>query len=342
MIKRAENTKRIAYIDFLRIIACFLVIVNHTNSVIFLNSTPSSCLWWLSLSAFFVSRIAVPIFIMITGATLLNANDNYRTTFKRIFRMIAVLLIFSFLYYSRKAIRGHNFSLKTFFIDIYNKPITNAYWYLYLYIGILLMIPFLQKFVKNLKKNDFLIFFTISFLVYSIWPVIVHFYPGLAFNKNFQLPLFGIYICYLLLGYYISNYDPKYKTGFFISIIIFNVSLFINVIMKYFEYLRNQESYTFFSNREFFLIAVPSVCMFYLCRITDWGGVQFINAIGKCTFGIYLLSDYFIGVFHPTYQMMNEKMPVWLAMFFYQCMIFCTGLIITWLLKHIPVIKKLI
>ena len=84
-----------------------------------------------------------------------------------------------------------------------------------------------------------------------------------------------------------------------------------------------------------------SACFTY-AELPIGGGVQFINAIGKCTFGIYLLSDYFIGVFHPTYQMMNEKMPVWLAMFFYQCMIFCTGLIITWLLKHIPVIKKLI
>lgn len=341
-MKKEKNIKRILYIDFLRIIACFLVIVNHTNSVIFLHSTPSSCLWWLSVSTFFVSRIAVPIFLMVTGATLLNGNSNYKTTFKRVFRMITILLIFSFLYYSRKAIRSHSFSIKTFLMDIYNKPITNAYWYLYLYIGILLMIPFLQKFVRNLQKKDFMIFFIISFLVYGIWPIIIRFYPALAFNKNFQLPLFEINICYLLLGYYISNYSQKYKTSIFISSIIFIVCLLINVIMTYFEYLNNQESYTFFSNREFFFIAIPSICVFYLCRIINWGGQNYINTIGKCTLGIYLLSDYFIGVFNPIYQIMNKMMPVWLAMLFYQCMIFGTGLIITWLLKHIPVIKKLI
>ena len=40
---------RYNFIDVLRVIACFLVIVNHTNSWIFLNLTPSPT-WYASLT----------------------------------------------------------------------------------------------------------------------------------------------------------------------------------------------------------------------------------------------------------------------------------------------------
>lgn len=87
---------RIGYIELLRIIACFLVIVNHTNSVIFLNNTPHVPLWWYSVGIFLLSRIAVPIFIMITGATILSKRENYKKSLKRVFRVIGAVIIFFF------------------------------------------------------------------------------------------------------------------------------------------------------------------------------------------------------------------------------------------------------
>lgn len=43
--------------DILRILACFLVIVNHTNSEVFLGMNPSLT-WALSLAYFYFSKIA--------------------------------------------------------------------------------------------------------------------------------------------------------------------------------------------------------------------------------------------------------------------------------------------
>lgn len=79
---------RETFLDLLRIIACFLVIVNHTNSVIFLGSSPDSLDWYVSLTYFFISKIAVPIFFMISGYLLLKKEDNY----KKAFREFCVLL----------------------------------------------------------------------------------------------------------------------------------------------------------------------------------------------------------------------------------------------------------
>lgn len=266
-----HRENRIEYIDLLRIIACFLVIVNHTNSAIFLNSTPHNSLWWYSVGIFFLSRIAVPIFIMITGATILSREENYKKTLKRVVRAIVVLILFSLIYYCRKALKSDSFSLQNFLAQIYNKPITNAYWYMYLYIALLLMIPFVQKMVKNMKKIDLLIYFFVSLLVNGVWPILLHYQPAFAFNTNFYMPLFESYICYLMLGYYFTNYNNKDKRRFLIALFGFGTSIIISMILTYFEYMKNAESYTFFSNRTLITVAFPSGCFFYLCSFINGG-----------------------------------------------------------------------
>ena len=142
-----ENRKH--FLDLLRIIACFLVIVNHTNSTIFMHSSPNSIRWYVSLAFFFVSKIAVPVFFMISGYLLLNKVEDWKKTFSRVLRIIVVLLVCAVIYaiYNGLFI-SENGTFKSIVEDIllvYKKSPTNALWYLYAYIGILLMLPFLQK-----------------------------------------------------------------------------------------------------------------------------------------------------------------------------------------------------
>lgn len=205
------------------------------------------------------------------------------------------------------------------------------------------MIPFIQRMIKNMQKIDFLIFFFISLLINGVWPVLAHYQPSIAFNTNFYMPLFESYICYLLLGYYLFNYSSKNKRKFLLALFGFGISLICSVIFTYFEYIKNGESYTFFSDRTLIFIALPSICLFYLCSFITGGDLQKVfDTIGRCTFGIYLLSDYFIGIYKPIYISLSESLPILLAMFFYQCMIFITGLLVSLILKQIPVIKSII
>lgn len=71
------------YIEFLRIAAAFLVIVNHTNSGIFLSRTPSPT-WLCSLTYFFICKIAVPLFMFIMGALLLGKDDTPKRSAERL------------------------------------------------------------------------------------------------------------------------------------------------------------------------------------------------------------------------------------------------------------------
>ena len=339
-----EN-KRYVCIDILRILSCFLVIVNHTNSRIFLNTTPSFT-WFLSLTYFFICKVAVPIFVMISGYTMLHRMDNYKKIIGKVIRILFVWLIFSLFYYVDDYINGVRtvINVKDFILTILNNPVTNAFWYLYLYIGILIMLPFLQKFVSVLNKKDFQIFFGISLLIFAIYPIIEHLCPSLDIYSYVMIPLFDSYICILMIGYYIKKYVTLSKKKFIISGILFLGACAFNVSMTYIEYQRNYGTdYLFYDNRIFLPIIIESVCLFYMVLHVKIGEniSRILKIISECTFGIYLFSDFLIERLIFIYTELYESGVYCIfAVIIFEIVVFVVGGICTYLLKRVPCIKS--
>lgn len=83
------------YIECLRIIAIILVIYNHTRELGFTlyQYTSDACSYYLSVFMIPVCKTAVPIFLMISGATLLGKKEDYRQLFSgRIARYVGIIL----------------------------------------------------------------------------------------------------------------------------------------------------------------------------------------------------------------------------------------------------------
>ena len=72
----AGSSRRESWLDALRIVSAFLVIVNHTNSKVFQSLAPQDIQWWLSIGWYYVSKMAVPLFVMVSGACLLPRRDS--------------------------------------------------------------------------------------------------------------------------------------------------------------------------------------------------------------------------------------------------------------------------
>lgn len=92
--------KRIVYIDILNIAACIAVIFLHMNG--FAHHYAPNSLWKSSLVFECIFYWAVPIFLMISGANLLDYRKRYdtKTFFKKRFTKILIPWIFwSFLTY---------------------------------------------------------------------------------------------------------------------------------------------------------------------------------------------------------------------------------------------------
>lgn len=86
------KSNRIVYMDVLRVIACFSVIMIH-SSARYVVKDIGSFNFWVGNIFDGLARIGVPLFIMISGALMLDKNYQFSTQkiIKHIIRMIVFL-----------------------------------------------------------------------------------------------------------------------------------------------------------------------------------------------------------------------------------------------------------
>ena len=349
MIKEQENGNRqIIWIELLRILACFLVIVNHTNSKVFLNAQPSLG-WFVSLTYFFFSKIAVPLFVMISGYLLLDREDTYVKNFQRIIRIVAALFIGTLFYYLYFIYLGkvEKFQIANFLETVIKAPVSSAYWYLYMYLGLLVMLPFLQKMVKQMTKKDFHVFFVCSLLIGGIWPILVHYEPKLLITKEFDVPLFSGYIAMLLLGCYMKKYVSVLPKQRWIALIILGITIFLMVIATYVEYTfvsQDKDVFLFLDDRTLFPIVLSAACVFYILKDWQFGKClgKIIATIASCSFGIFLIADYLIEISGSLYNRLCVYVSPLVAVIAQEVWVFLCGFVIIFLMRLIPGMKKVI
>ncbi len=336
------------FLDILRIIACFLVIVNHTNSSIFLEQPTPNSLWFLSLSYFFISKVAVPIFFMISGYLLLRKVDSWKRVWQRILRMLVVLVVCAVCYelyrgfYTAPGTPIRQMLLEM--LKFYQRKPSSAFWYLYAYIGILMMLPFLQKMAQAMSKKDYWVFFGITGFFAGTLPILRHYFSPATVSPDFYIPLFSGYICMLMIGQYFARFGVKRSVGrFLIALAVFALALCFNVGATYFEFQKDAANYLFYDKIVFLPILLESVCVFYMATFIKCPpkGAAVVSYIGACTFGIYLISDMVIAYAMPLiYQPLCAYMHCFPAVILFELFVFAFGLTVTIPLRYIPGVKK--
>lgn len=343
-----QKKEKVVYLELLRIIAAFLVIVNHTNSGIFMSSNPENKVWWVSVAYFYCSKVAVPVFLMISGALLLGRVDGGKKQLKRIARIFLDLILFSLMYYvywHYKA--GEPGSLIEFLKRVYRINITNAYWYLYLYLGILVMLPFLQRMSVGMGKRAYQYLLAVCVVFMGGIPILAHYKEGFFYHGMFGEPLFSVYVGMFFLGYYLAQHVEVKNSYAVLSFMIFVGGIVAQVFLTYIEYQRTPEAYLFYDDRTLLTTTATAAGLFYFVR---WFGEKvhwsvFWRAVawlGGCTFGIYLLSDLFIDLYAMKYQEMAMQIPALIAVVLYEVIVFLSGTAATAVLKHIPGVRRLV
>lgn len=343
-----EKKTKTAYLELLRIIACFFVIVNHTNSGIFLSRTPDDKTWWVSVTYFFACKVAVPIFLMISGTLMLGKIDDYKKYFSRILRILLAIVVFSFIYYARSMyMAGRPIDILEYLKMIYQRHATNAYWYLYLYLGMLFMMPLFQILSVNMKKREFQLLILISVVFMGGMPILIHYRPGASLSYMFTEAFPSVYVGVFFLGYYLTHYVDLKKKYAVISAFLFVGLVLAEVFLTCHEYKVRPESFLFLEERTYLNISVSAAALFYLARYlgsvikNEWFW-KVIVYVGGCSFGIYLLSDFFVSIYEQFYNDLSVRINTMIAVFIYEVLIFFSGMIITSILKKIPYVKKIL
>ena len=203
----------------MRVIACALVIFNHLPGYMLYSMTGGGKqFFYMCLTM--ITRINVPLFFMISGALLFRKDEDLITVFrKRILRIAGILILFELaivaiqMYLSVTAGTGFEISVCSFLWGgLRNSlPGTEAYWYLYSYLGMLCVLPFLQRIAKGITKTEVISLVALHFITSSLIPMINiclaqrGMNTSIAINSNFSVPFaFEKAFFYTIIGYYLE------------------------------------------------------------------------------------------------------------------------------------------
>lgn len=345
------------YMDFLRVIAIFMVLFNHTSVkgyALFTVALESPLFGgYLFLSIFI--KIAVPLYFMISGALLLKKNEPLGYVIKnRFLKYTIILFICSFLIYLY-LIKGeiYNFSIRDFIRIVYSSNMTPGYWYLYAYLAYILMLPLLRSMVKVMKNYHF-IYLIIVFFAFQCLKIIqfMVWNGAVTLNVDFSVFIMADNIFYPLMGYFLENRLPSKYYNKKNTLLLVAGSVITIVIVCCLTVYRsnmlgewNEASSQFFFR---FLIFIPTLTVFFGSKYyfenyhvnEKMAGV--ITTLSTCTFGIYL--------FELIYRALTEKI-YWVLVPYLHSLLSCLiwilcacllGCIITLLLKKIPFIRNFI
>ena len=207
------------YLDYLTIIASLAVVILHTSQSAF-NFTPEKLHWWLAIFIQISFIWAVPIFFMISGATLLDYRQKYDTkTFmkKRLLRTVISFVTWSIIWYS---LTKHDLNIVHFVKLFTYDKIQPNFWFFYFIIPVYLTLPFVSVFTNkthlNLVKYGIILYvFGVGIIGYS--SNLLHAdMPDLIAN----LP-FGITggIGFFLIGWYLHHYPLNKHLAYGLSVI---------------------------------------------------------------------------------------------------------------------------
>ena len=349
-------TERLFHVDLLRILAIFLVIFNHTSDrgyMLFVDKMGSS-LYFPYMTASILCKVAVPIFFMISGALLLPKKESLGKLFsQRILRMVTILLLISVPYYAWLH-RAQGLSISNFLTYIYSNSASTSLWYLYSYIALLLMMPFLRSMVKGMKESDFqyLVWGYIAFfgimpcLEFFLWKghITVHY----AFNPVlFMVPN----IFYALVGYYLEHVldlekvsNKKFLVGLGVCFVALGATCFITHYQTQLLKDCTTEQVERFFNC---FICIPAMLLYMIMKrmcskLRDERVKKILPALGDAVFGIYLIEKFTRALTDSVYVLLAPVVGAFAAALIWVFASWSVSLIVILLLKKMPVVKNVV
>lgn len=165
------SAKRVVYFDLLNVAACIAVVALHCNQMV--HTWQPGKNWLLAMAIETVFYWAVPIFFMLTGATLMRYRERYDTrTFieKRVKRTVIPFVAWSLILFLVVSVPlgGAHLGIRTFLNLMLNNQIEQVYWFFFPLFSLYLALPMISLLADN--KKVILYGVMVSFALVSVLP----------------------------------------------------------------------------------------------------------------------------------------------------------------------------
>jgi len=205
-----ERQRSIQYINVLRILAIYAVVTAHVAIWLTMATRPFVFHWWLGSGLFYLAHFSIPVFVMISGALLLDdtrresAGQFYR---RRMVRVGVPLVVWTVVYLLvRRFVDGEPLSTGLVVQLILTGEPYYHLWFLYMIFGLYLITPALRTFVRCAGQGQRWFVIVLGLVLAN-----AYFQTDVLLWNN-QRSIFTIFVPFIpfyLCGYEIRLIDPK-------------------------------------------------------------------------------------------------------------------------------------
>ncbi len=338
--------KRNTTIDIIKLIAIFGVAVIHIGSRILTQIPIGSIEWSCGLFWGSLFRASVPLFLMCSGALMLNPNKKLslkKLYFHNIARILAAMLFWGFMYKVYHLLAGNNFTLNNLIYDVKRLLLFDQefhFYYIHIILLVYVLLPITRLIAEKADKKLLLYTLFVWFLGGIIYPTAINYYPfNLLSGMTGQWLINMTYasVGYGLVGYYLTVYPLSFKK----SLMIF-IGGFLIVFLSTFGL-----SVKAGSLNEMFLqgtsvgVCIMAIGIFSLARYIKPGDkmkkcISYISDASFCIYLTHMFVLYIMEKFGVTAFILPSAVSIPLLAIATICV--CTG--VYTVISKIPVINK--
>lgn len=340
----SENQQRDISLDILKTMAIFMVIMIHITASGFVVFGPQ---WPAAMTLDSISRISVPIFFMITGATLLNRKHTIKSVAKKLNIVAIPLIAWSAIYivFDSYYLGVHTDNWLT---AILRGPVRHL-WYLYALLGAYFFLPLTSTFYRHSSEREKLWMILGWFLGSSVMPL----YKDLtgALLIGIDMSYIPIYSGYMILGAYIYDRvkiirnSGQARRHLIATLLLSILSTITTIYLTYEKSISDQHYTIIFFNYYSTNVVISAASTFAAITIIfkdKLVGIisKPITYIGRTTFGVYT-SHMIILAFTPKIVDPFGPMSQWLWYLLVTSLTLLISLVIVAGIQKVPYLRRI-
>jgi surface polysaccharide O-acyltransferase-like enzyme len=339
------------WIDLIRVIAVFQVVLVHLSYVIFFKEEVLSANWRAANFYDSLSRMGVPLFFMASGVLLLGKSEPVPDFFRKRFVKVGIPTLFwsiAYLLWSVDDYTSGKMSPVRVALSMlkamYTGNVEIHLWFLYILIGIYLATPLLRVFVSAASQRD-LVYFAVLWFVATPLIELLQRLSGL--QTVLVIPVVAGYVGYFLLGQLLRDVKLGQR-----GILLAMIGCIIAIAVTYFgtNWLSFSSApidtyfYSYFSPTT----VLASVCGFLILkelgRHLGWAG-SIVRTVARTAFGMYLIHIFVVELLRK--GDLGFRLYSWQAASIYMIpltalVVYAFCFVVVFVLQKFPLIRRLV
>ena len=344
-----NNNKRIEYISLASVLSAIAVVYLHANS----------CFWQFSTARYWITAnfiestfyFAVPIFFMISGAMLIDYNKRYSLKeyfSKRITKTLIPFIIWSLIglliqVYYMHTIKISSIDLTYIINGLLNGSLVQVYWFFIPLFCIYLSIPVFAAIPDDKKKDILTYVCSLTFILNILIPFLISVF-NLKINYTISIAVGGGSLFFALTGYLLHKYEisKKYRIILYILAIMGFLMHFLGTYYLSTSAGEVIKTYKGFTNipSVLYSLGIFVFIKYDIIKLMKFNIIKkIVGFLDFYTFGIYLIHWYLLQFLIRTFNINNTSI---IYRLFAPLIVLVLSVIIIYLIRKIPIIKKIV